>query len=130
MKNIDMYIVDKDLSTTSRGIVQKFESSPFYFINHHSFSMQDAENELKKGNIDIILHIPFGFEDELVKGNNPGLQLLIDAINGTAAGLIQSYTLAVLADYNRSIMLEWASPYMKEKPLSIEITHSFGIIRN
>ena len=125
MKSIDMYIVDKDLSSTSRGIVQKFESSPFYYINHHSFSLQDAENELKKGNIDIILHIPYGFESELVRGNNPGLQLLIDAINGTAAGLIQSYTQAVLADYNRSIMLEWASPNMKEKPLSIKITHSF-----
>ena len=125
MKNIDMYIVDKDLSSTSRGIVQKFESSPFYYINHHSFSMQDAENELKKGNIDIILHIPFGFESELVKGNNSGLQLLIDAINGTAAGLIQSYTQAVLADYNRKIMMEWTSPGMKEKPLSIEITRSF-----
>lgn len=120
-----MYIVDKDLSSTSRGIVQKFESSPFYHIHQHSFSMQDAENELKKGNVDIILHIPADFESELVKGNNSGLQLLIDAINGTAAGLIQSYTMAVLADYNRKIMLEWTSAGMKEKPLSIEITRSF-----
>lgn len=125
MKNINMCVVDKDLSSTSRGIVQKFRSSPFYDIRQQTFSIGEAESELKKGNIDIILHIPFGFESDLIKGNNSGLQLLIDAIDGTAAGLIQSYTQAVLAEYNRKVILEWKQPDIREKPLSVEITRSF-----
>lgn len=125
MKDIDMCVVDKDLSSTSRSIVQKFKSSPFYNIRQQSFSIGEAESELKKGNIDIILHIPFGFESDLIRGNNSGLQLLIDAIDGTAAGLIQSYTQAVLAEYNRKVILEWKQPDIRERPVSVEVTRSF-----
>lgn len=125
MKKIDMYIVDKDLSPTSRSIVRKFESSPFYHIHQHSFSMRDAENELKKGNVDIILHIPADFESDLIRGNHSKLQLLIDAINGSVAGLIQGYTQAILAEFNKNLVSGWVSPKMGERPVHIQITHSF-----
>ena len=32
MKGIDMYIVDQDLSISSRRLTQKFQSSPFYQV--------------------------------------------------------------------------------------------------
>ena len=33
MKSIDMYVVDKDISTLSQKLINKFEGSPFYNVS-------------------------------------------------------------------------------------------------
>jgi len=47
MKSIDMYVVDKDLSTLSTKLVNKFEGSPFYKISGRSFSIDEANKEIE-----------------------------------------------------------------------------------
>ncbi len=37
MKQIDMIVVDQDLSTVSRRLVSKFEGSPFFYVNSATF---------------------------------------------------------------------------------------------
>ena len=44
MKNIDLYVVDKDLSTTSRQLVTKFEASPFYHLENRSFNVEEGQD--------------------------------------------------------------------------------------
>ncbi len=106
MKSIDMFIVDKDLTLTSRALVNKFEGSPFFVISGRSFSIQEAEEALKRDRSDVILHIPHGFGASLPDGGSPELQVLINAINGMKAGLINAYTLNIINDFNREIRSE------------------------
>lgn len=120
MKNIKMVIVDKDMSSTSRQLTAKFKGSPFYQINNNNFSIKKAELCLIKDEADIILHIPYGFEKNLSREQQSELQLLINAINGTAANLINVYTSGIIMDYNKDILMKWFP--VKKEDLSEAIT--------
>ena len=125
MKHIDMIVVDKDLSTTSRKLVSKFEGSPFFFVNNTSFSLKEAENEITEDNADIVLHIPSGFEKELLKENKSKLQIEINAINATSAGLTNAYASYVLADFNKAIVADNINYISPSRLKNINVSYSF-----
>jgi ABC-2 type transport system permease protein len=104
MKEIKMLVVDKDLSETSINLVNKFKGSSFYRITQASFSIQEAKDALYKNETDIVLHIHNGFEKEFFRTQSADIQLQINAINSTAAGIISAYTSAIIANYNQSLL--------------------------
>lgn len=114
MKDIKMAVVDNDLSSYSRQMTAKFQGSPFFRITATSFSFADAEKEMKKGNVDVILNIPSGFEKRLITDDKSKIQLIINAINGTSAGLTNAYTMMILIDFNKNIVAEWLSPSVQQ----------------
>jgi ABC-2 type transport system permease protein len=125
MKNIRMSVVDLDMSYSSRQMISKFRGSPFFIITHSSFSYKEAENEMKKGNVDMILSIPPDFEKKLVQENKSKVQLVINAINGATAGLINAYSMMIILDDNKSVMVEWLSPSTLSSVNNIEVTSNF-----
>jgi ABC-2 type transport system permease protein len=106
MKNIDMVVVDMDMSSMSRKLTSKFEGSPFYRVNKYTFSVEEANRLLTNGKADLILNIPHNFEKDLLVNGETSLQLLVNAINSTAAGLTNAYSNQVIADFNRNIITE------------------------
>jgi len=110
MKEIRMAVVDLDLSSSSRKLTGKFQGSPFYRMMDASFSLKQAEDLMQKGKVDVILHIPEGFERKLIKENKSNVQLLVDAINGASAGLVNAYSTNIILDFNREILIEWLNP--------------------
>jgi ABC-2 type transport system permease protein len=110
MKSIRMAVVDLDLSGSSRGIVGKFQGSPFYKINYTAFSVAEAEDQMHRGKTDMILVIPQDFEKKLVKENSARVQFVINAINGASAGLMSAYSTQILMSYNREILADWLVP--------------------
>lgn len=125
MKNINMVVVDQDLTSKSRQLTGKFEGSPFFQIKEHTFSLKEAESMLKENEADFILNIPNGFERDLLKYNSSKLQLLINAINGTAAGLTNVYASAVIADFNQEIIVENINFLPPSSLSNINIDYSF-----
>jgi ABC-2 type transport system permease protein len=125
MKHIRVSVVDLDLSGTSRKLVSKFQGSPFYQIQSTSFSYAEAEDEMKKGNIDMILQVPSGFEKKLMKESHAKVQFVINAINGQSAGLINAYSTMILLDYNREMVLENATPSSTGGLKSIQTDYSY-----
>jgi ABC-2 type transport system permease protein len=104
MKHIKMYIIDDDLSAMSRNLVSTFAGSPFYIISQGSFSINEAQNELKNEHVDVILRIPQNFEKHLVSAGHSDVQLLVNAINSTAASLIYAYSTSIIADFNQRVV--------------------------
>jgi len=125
MKNISMSVIDLDMSHSSRQLISKFDGSPFFRIRHTSFSLKEAEDEMSKGNIDVILHFPSGFEKRLVKENKGSVQLVINAINGASAGLINAYSTMIIMDFNREILIEWESPSLMASIKNIHISANY-----
>lgn len=106
MKNIELAVVDKDLSTVSRRLTSKFEGSPFFNIKAFTFSIDKAEDLLRANEADVVLHIPHGFERDLFREDEARVQLLLDAVNATTAGLANAYATSVLRDFNERILVE------------------------
>ena len=67
MKQIDMVVVDKDLSSASRALVSKFDGIPFYQINEAAQDETIGEEMLLKDEADVVLVIPVNFERNLVR---------------------------------------------------------------
>jgi len=125
MRNVRMSLVDLDLSPSSRKLSDKFRGSPFFRLLNSSFSYQKAEDEMKKGNIDLILHIPSGFEKDLIKESHAKVQFVINAINGQTAGLTNAYSTMILFDYNRSFLAENLDPALLAGIRSIQTDYSY-----
>ncbi len=110
MKQINMAVVDMDLSSSSRQLTSKFQGSPFYRIISAPFSYSEANLLMQKGDVDVIIQIPYGFEKDLIKEKNTQVQLIVNAINGATAGLINAYSTNIILDFNREILIEWLNP--------------------
>jgi ABC-2 type transport system permease protein len=107
MKGIRMAVVDQDYSQASRLLVSRFQGSPFFEINLATSDYQEALSELTGDRVDVILHMQHGFEKKLYAEKETSLQLVVNAINTTEAGLINSYCSRIVNDYNGQIRAKW-----------------------
>ncbi len=109
MKHIKLFVVDKDMSATSKKLINKFKGSSFFVINKSGFSIREAESAMLQNKTDAILHIPGNFEKKLYSENISEIQFLIDAINGMKAGLTGAYASAVISGFNTEILKDRGS---------------------
>ncbi len=107
IKNIEMVVMDKDMTTTSRSLVSKFEGSPLFILETATFSMTGAEGYLYENQADVIIHIPSGFEKKLVREGKTEVQFLVNAINGNKASLVNAYTMNIVGSYNKHVLAQW-----------------------
>jgi len=107
MKGISMAVVDQDYSQASRRLVSRFEGSPFFEIILTSNSYQEAVKELTDDHVDVILHMQHDFEKSLYSEKETDLQLVVNAINATEAGLINGYCTQIIAEFNGQVRAEW-----------------------
>jgi ABC-2 type transport system permease protein len=105
MKEIRLLIIDQDQTTESRNLQQKFIASPF-FVTEIRQEGSHAKDVLISGENHAILYIPKDFEKNQKQQENTELQLLIDAVNQQAAGLVNAYTNNILRDYSGNLMLK------------------------
>ncbi|RXQ94521.1 ABC transporter permease [Ancylomarina salipaludis] len=124
MKNTNLYIVDQDLSSHSRQIISKFEASPFFTIKHTDFSIKHAEDELFKDNVDAILHFENGFGNAVDKKEAASVQVLVNAIDASAAGLYNAYILSVIQDYNQKLESSIQTTIKKQAVQQVQNTYS------
>ncbi|MCX6232581.1 MAG: ABC transporter permease [Bacteroidetes bacterium] len=125
MKNIKINITDNDHSSTSRALIGKFQGSAFYTIVNYSDAYKVAEKDLKTNKADMILQLPSGFERQLLKENKAKLQITINAINGSAAGLMNAYTFSIIKDFNRNLIIETYGTEM-EMPIQSSTLYWFN----
>jgi ABC-2 type transport system permease protein len=107
MKGIKMAVVDQDFSQASRLLLSRFEGSPFYEITLVTTDFQEAVRELTSDQVDVILHMPHDFETRLFREEETDLRLVVNAINSTEAGLINSYCSRIVYDFNSQLRAEW-----------------------
>jgi ABC-2 type transport system permease protein len=121
MKKIDFYVVDNDLSQTSRSLTAKFEGIPFFHMSGSSFSAQDGEEAMISNDADLVLVIPSGFEHNLLREDKTSIQLLANAIDGNSAQLAYSYSNFIISDFNRKLIAEWKGLPDFKPPMNIDI---------
>ncbi len=101
MKHINMHLIDRDLSTTSRALVSKFRASSYFNIVSSAFDPERAENQIKTDRADLILEIPQGMERGLMNGERVPVSLRVNAINGVKGGLANAYTTEIIQQFNK-----------------------------
>ncbi len=125
MKGISMAVVDQDYSQASRLLVSRFEGSSFFEITMATSNYQEAVRELTSDHVDVILHMPHNFEKSLYSEKKADLQLVVNAINATEAGLINAYCTRIITDFNGQVRADWFGLVGSGKPASLEIIPSY-----
>lgn len=103
MKGIRLAVVDEDRSALTRQLVSKFSGSSFFRIEIQSARFEEASELLMRDRVDAVLHFGSDFERRLYREQTTDLQLVVNAINATEAGLVNAYCNRIITDFNREI---------------------------
>ena len=106
IKNVNLGILERDLTNESRELVSQLEGSTFFKVRFSTFSEHEAFNLMHQDKCDLIVHIPSGFGKEIGKGNTGRILVSIDAIDAVNAQLSWAYLNGVIRDYNMNIIAE------------------------
>ncbi|BAX81419.1 ABC transporter permease [Labilibaculum antarcticum] len=124
MKNTNLYVVDKDLSSHSRELISKFNGSPFFTVKEIGFSEKEAEKEIFRDNIDAILVFNKDFGKSVDLKTQASVQILVNAINASSAGLYNAYINSVILDYNEDIKPNFAKLGQDNQHNIVKTTYS------
>lgn len=125
MKQIDMVVVDKDLSSASRELIAKFDGIPFYHVTQGVQDEKQGDELLLNSNADVVMVIPANFERNLVRDDKGQLQLLINAIDGNSAQLIYAYSSRIITSFNKNLIAEWKGIPEFTPPSEVIIAESY-----
>jgi len=106
VKNIKFSYVDHDHSAASRELISKFQASSSFKIVNQFNTKEQANIEMQKGNVDIILEIPTHFERNLITDKTTTLSVSINAIDGASAGVKNVYISQIIGTYNQKILTQ------------------------
>ena len=126
IKNLKLFVIDKDQSSLSQMLIDKFQGSPYFQVCGFSFQSQAGEDALQNDQADLVIEIPAGAEKDLMRRGQADVQLIINAIDGTKAGLGNGYATAVVADLNQDFRDRYllAGRSLGRRVKQIEINHS------
>ena len=126
IKNINLVIVDQDHTVSSRQLVSKFTAPPFYHIKAYADTYLQAQELLKTGKAHQILIIPTRFERDLQSESIASVQLITNAIDGSAAAIMNAYGNSIILDYNQDIRVEQAGGAEARQPFDIRYSYWFN----
>jgi ABC-2 type transport system permease protein len=98
-----LWVVDQDASSVSRGLLSRIQGSRRFVLTGSSMSMDDANRALLDRDASVILRIPSGFARELGREGASDIQLVFDAEDGAAAGILQSYLGRIIQRYSAEL---------------------------
>lgn len=107
LNQVDMHLVDMDQSQASGRLVNKLEATGYFRVQRVSFSIEEGIKELQKNKAGLVLNIPPDFGSKLQQGKPAPVQLIIDAVDGAKAGLIQAYGQSIIQDFNREALAQF-----------------------
>ena len=103
VKNIQFSYIDSDHSAASRELITKFQASSYFKVIQSFNSKTEANHEMQKGKVDVILEIPTHFERNLIKEKKSSLSVSFNAIDGAAAGIENVYITQIITAFNQNI---------------------------
>jgi drug efflux transport system permease protein len=102
--NVDFIAADYDNSYASRMLINKIEASSYFTMVDRNFSYDEIVRRLSVNEAKAAIVIQNNFENEIQKTGKSKVQFIVNAEDGMAAGLIQSYLISILADYNLELI--------------------------
>lgn len=126
IKNINLAIVDNDRSETSQKLVSQITGSGYFKLVHYGSSFKNVYELVETDKADLILEIPNGLEQHIVRENTAHVFIAVNAINGTKAMVGGNYLNAIIAETNKSIVAELAPNAPVNQGVEIVSTYWFN----
>ena len=125
IKDVKLAAIDKDMTSESRGLINKLEGSTFFKVAYSTFSEREANDLLHRNKCSMVLQIPSGFGKDIGNGEPGKLLVTIDAINASTAQLSWAYLNGVINDYNIDLITENINTIPLAPVSQIKITNRY-----
>lgn len=102
VKHTNLAVVDLDRSPASARLVEAFTATDRFGVVLATPSPDLADEALLHREASAVLAVPEGFERDLRRGRAPIVQLVLNAEDGAAAGVVQGYAAQILAGFARA----------------------------
>jgi ABC-2 type transport system permease protein len=106
VKTARIFVVDRDHSETSRGLVDRLQASRRFAVVGSSPSYDLGDKWMLERKTDVILGIPANFERDIVSTRTSEVQVVLNAEDGASAGVTQSYAAQIIAAYGNELEAE------------------------
>lgn len=103
VRSTKVYLVDHDRSSTSRGLVERMVASGRFRVAEASGSAAKGDEALLDREVAMILSVPSDFERDLVRTGRAPVQLIFNAEDGAAAGIVASYSTRIISRYSAEL---------------------------
>ncbi len=101
--DVGVVIHDADRTPLSREVAARFTNSRYFRIAAYEDSPTSLAGYLDRGEATLAVSIPRHFQRDAQKGRSPALQLLVDALDGNAAGIAVGYVAEIARDLQASV---------------------------
>jgi len=126
IKNTRLIIWDQSRTIDSRSLISKFDRSPFFSLEAYVETYDQGIEWLKKGKADQLLILDPSFATDLQMGEKGKVMLVTDAINGSAASLMNAYAMSILTDYNRELLVAKYPLAKTAEPVELRSSHWYN----
>lgn len=123
--NIELCVVDRDMTVESRKLISKLQGSNFFRLKSTIFNDSEADAMLHNNECDLVLNIPAGLGKNIINEGSDKLMVRINAINATSAQLAWAYLSGVVRDYNATLIADNINFRPHTSFSSINITERF-----
>lgn len=135
LKQTRVLVVDEDRTTVSAGLVQRLEGGRQFRVVRQVPNDRGVEQALLDRDVTAVVHIPRYFEEDLVRRRQATVQLILNAEEGAATGIVQSNVNAILLSYagELELTLPTAQPVsrtVRPAPLDLRTQRWFNPTRN
>lgn len=91
VKNLDVLVIDRDGTSASRGLVDRFEHNEHFVVKRIGDPGAGIEGYLRRGEAVIAIVIPKDFGRSLETGRPTEIEILLDGSNSNTAGIALGY---------------------------------------
>ena len=106
INNIKVFIVDQDQTQVSQRLIGHFQGSKYFTLDGRSTQISDGKEAIQDGKTDMTIVIPRHFQRDLANTKHADVQLLINAVDGSAASVSQSYASAIIRNFSNQLTRE------------------------
>ncbi len=103
IRDVPTAILDKSKDELSRQLINKITSTGYFVLQEDLQNEKAIEDAFRKGKIKQLIVIENDFAANLEKENRAAVQIILDASNPNTANMINSYTSAIIRDFEREL---------------------------
>lgn len=122
LKKTPYHLVDFDQSAASQRLVSEFEATGYFNKVGQSFSTDRGIEDMLSNDANMVMVIPRDFGKNLHSGQPADIQFLINAVDGSTAGLMQSYSQSIVQQFSRQMQPDFRGVSASGAPVPIRIT--------
>jgi len=105
VRHIATAIYDEDHSQASRDLTARFLESRYFDYQFTVTSPAEVDRALDAGTVQVVIHFPRRFAEDLAEGRTAQVQVILDASDSMTASIVSGYAAGVINLYSSRVAM-------------------------